>query len=65
MYALASFIKIFEKIAQIVDQTSEFSFGDILRFLENSMYQPMPTGLYTRGISIQKPVDSRLDKTRP
>ena len=30
-----------------------------------SMCQPMPTGLYTRWISIQKRVVSHLDKTRP
>ena len=29
-----------------------------------SMCQPMPTGLYTRWIPIQKAVDSHLDKTR-
>ena len=30
-----------------------------------SMCQPMPTGLIRVGISIQKRVDSHLDKTRP
>ena len=35
LYALASLIKKLEKIAQIIDQTSEFSFGDIQFFLED------------------------------
>ena len=35
MYALGSVIKSSEKIAQTVDQTSEFSFGDIHFLLED------------------------------
>ena len=35
LYTLASVFKGFEKIAQTVNQTSEFSFGDIHFFLED------------------------------